>query len=114
MKNLTPRHIEKDESDRLGIKHGWYGIKVNGTLMTGPAPSHADCLKLIDALPMSRTAPPVPLDKVEPRGSPAIRSRGGNGEQPPHGTRIGLSRSAPGRSPPLRGRQDAEMPPDLG
>ena len=51
MKNLTPRHIEKDESDRLGIKHGWYGIKVNGTLMTGPAPSHADCLKLIDALP---------------------------------------------------------------
>jgi hypothetical protein len=47
----TPRHIEKDESDRRGIKHGWYGIKVNGTLMTGPAPSHADCLKLIDALP---------------------------------------------------------------
>jgi hypothetical protein len=48
MKNLTPRHIEKDESDRLGIKHGWYGIKVNGTLMTGPAPSHTECLKLID------------------------------------------------------------------
>jgi hypothetical protein len=50
MKNLTPRHIEEDESERLGIKHGWYGIKVNGTLMTGPAKSHQECLKLIDDL----------------------------------------------------------------
>ena len=47
---LTPRHILKDESDRLGIKHGWYGIKVNGTLMTGPSASQEDCLTQIDTL----------------------------------------------------------------
>lgn len=50
MDPLTPRHIEKDESDRLGIKHGWYGIKVNGTLMTGPSANQEDCLKQIDTL----------------------------------------------------------------
>ena len=51
MKNLSPRHIKKEESDRLGIQDGWYGIKVSGTLMTGPAASHDECQKLIDALP---------------------------------------------------------------
>ena len=50
MENLTPRHIEKDESARLGIKHGWYGIKVNGTLMTGPSSTEEDCLKSIGKL----------------------------------------------------------------
>ena len=49
-KDLTPRHIEKDESDRLGIKHGWYGIKLNGTLMIGPATSQDECLRQIDKL----------------------------------------------------------------
>ena len=51
---LTPRHIEQDESNRLGIKHGWYGIKVNGTLMTGPSVSQEECLKQIVKL----TGPP--------------------------------------------------------
>jgi hypothetical protein len=51
MKNLTPRHIQKDESDRLGIKNGWYGTKVNGTLVTGPWDSSEKCLKEIDQLP---------------------------------------------------------------
>jgi hypothetical protein len=51
---LTPRHIEQDESNRLGIKHGWYGIKVNGTLMTGPSASQEECLKQIVKL----TGPP--------------------------------------------------------
>ena len=79
MKNLTPRHIEKDESDRLGIKHGWYGIKVNGTLMTGPAPSHTECLKLIDALPDVPDQPSSATGKPEPQGSPAICAHGGDG-----------------------------------
>lgn len=50
MENLRPRHIQKDEADRLGIKHGWYGIKVQGTLMTGPSGSESDCLKHIEKL----------------------------------------------------------------
>jgi hypothetical protein len=51
MKNLTPRHVQKDESDRLGIKHGWYGAKVNGTLVNGPWTSADECLKKISQLP---------------------------------------------------------------
>jgi hypothetical protein len=50
MENLTPRHIQKDEADRLGIKHGWYGIKVQGTLMTGPSVNQGECLKHIEKL----------------------------------------------------------------
>jgi hypothetical protein len=50
MENLTSRHIQKDEADRLGIKHGWYGIKVQGTLMTGPSGSQSECLKHIEKL----------------------------------------------------------------
>jgi hypothetical protein len=56
MKNLTPRHIQRDESDRLGIKHGWYGIKVNGTLVTGPCSTQAECLKQIGKLAETTTA----------------------------------------------------------
>jgi hypothetical protein len=51
MKDLTPRHIQKDESDWLGIKPGWYGAKVNGTLVTGPWASSEECLKKIGQLP---------------------------------------------------------------
>ena len=58
MENLTPRHIQKDEADRLGIKHGWYGIKVQGTLMTGPSGSQSDCLKHIEKLTGGAASPP--------------------------------------------------------
>jgi hypothetical protein len=51
VKNLNTRHILKDESARLGIKHGWYGTRVNGTLMTGPSDSEEACLAAISALP---------------------------------------------------------------
>ena len=51
MKDLNTRHIQKDESDRLGIKHGWYGTRVNGTLMTGPSDNEEACLAAIKALP---------------------------------------------------------------
>jgi hypothetical protein len=51
MKNLSPRHIQKDESDWLGITPGWYGAKVNGTLVTGPWASSEQCQKEIDQLP---------------------------------------------------------------
>ena len=51
MKNPTSRHIQKDESARLGIKHGWYGAKVNGTLVTGPWASSEECLQKISQLP---------------------------------------------------------------
>lgn len=60
MEDLNPRHIEKDESARLGIEHGWYGTKVNGTLMTGPSATLEDCLAEIGERigPMARQALP--------------------------------------------------------
>ncbi len=51
MKNLNARHIDKDESTFLGIAHGWYGTRVNGTLMTGPSDSEEACQAAISALP---------------------------------------------------------------
>lgn len=50
MEDLNPRHFKKDESARLGIQHGWYGIKVSGTLMTGPSATLEECQTKINAL----------------------------------------------------------------
>jgi hypothetical protein len=50
MENLTPRQIQKSDADRLNIKPGWYGVKVSGTLVTGPCASKEDCLKQIAKL----------------------------------------------------------------
>jgi hypothetical protein len=51
MQNLTPRHIEAAESKILGIEQGWYGVKVSGTIMTGPVSTHEKCLETIGLLP---------------------------------------------------------------
>jgi hypothetical protein len=51
MQDLTPRHIKADEAKRLGIEHGWYGVKVSGTIVTGPSSTHAQCLENIGRLP---------------------------------------------------------------
>jgi hypothetical protein len=48
MENLTPRHIKDVESARMGIKAGWYGIKINGTLVTDRSASLEECLKQIE------------------------------------------------------------------
>jgi hypothetical protein len=47
MQNLSPRHVEKDESTRLGVESGWYGTKVSGTFVTGPHATENDCLRKI-------------------------------------------------------------------
>ena len=58
MQNLSPRHVEIDESLRLGVKSGWYSTKVSGTFVTGPHQSHADCL-----LKIAEIDPPPPKRK---------------------------------------------------
>ena len=50
MENLLPRQIKPVEAARLGIKDGWYGIKVNGTLMTEPFADLEECEKQIKKL----------------------------------------------------------------
>ena len=51
MQNLTPRLIETAESKVLGIEQGWYGVKVSGTIMTGPSSTLEKCLETIRLLP---------------------------------------------------------------
>ena len=47
MQNLSPRHVKKEESLRLGVVSGWYSTKVSGTFVSGPHDSEADCLRKI-------------------------------------------------------------------
>jgi hypothetical protein len=47
MQNLSPRHVKKEESLRLGVVSGWYATKVSGTFVSGPHDSEADCLRKI-------------------------------------------------------------------
>jgi hypothetical protein len=51
MQDLTPRLIEAAESKILGIEQGWYGVKVSGTIMTGPSSTREKCLETIGLLP---------------------------------------------------------------
>ena len=50
MESLLPRQIKPVEAARLGIKDGWYGIKVNGTLMTERFADLEECEKQIKKL----------------------------------------------------------------
>jgi len=47
MQNLSPRHVDTEESLRLGVASGWYSTKVSGTFVSGPHDSEADCLRSI-------------------------------------------------------------------
>jgi hypothetical protein len=48
MQNLTPRHINELESDRRGVKDGWYSINGAGKLGCGPFENREDCLSAIN------------------------------------------------------------------
>jgi hypothetical protein len=47
MQHLSPRHVQIDESLRLGVESGWYSTKVSGTFVSGPHDTEADCLRRI-------------------------------------------------------------------
>lgn len=44
MRNLTPRHINEQESDNRSIKEGWYAMRRNGSLRLGPFSSREQCV----------------------------------------------------------------------
>jgi hypothetical protein len=50
MQNLLARHVQTEESLRLGVQSGWYGTKVSGTFVTGPHATQEDCLSKIAEL----------------------------------------------------------------
>jgi hypothetical protein len=50
MKNIAPRHINEVESDRRGVKDGWYLVNASGKLGNGPFLKREDCLADIKRL----------------------------------------------------------------
>jgi hypothetical protein len=44
MKNIAPQHINDVESDRRGVKDGWYAVNAAGKLGNGPFSNREDCL----------------------------------------------------------------------
>jgi hypothetical protein len=50
MQNLMSRHVQAEESLRLGVEAGWYITKVSGTFITGPHASQDVCLTKIAEL----------------------------------------------------------------
>jgi hypothetical protein len=50
MQTLSARHVQTEESLRLGVVSGWYGVKVSGTFVTGPHVTQEDCLSKIAEL----------------------------------------------------------------
>ncbi len=57
MQNLTPRHINELESDRRGVKDGWYSINGGGKLGCGPFENREDCLSAINRQSSNRCLP---------------------------------------------------------
>ena len=47
---LSPRHVELEESLRLGVVSGWYSTKVSGTFVTGPHLTREECVLKIAEL----------------------------------------------------------------
>jgi hypothetical protein len=60
MQNLSPRHVQTEESLRLGVASGWYSTKVSGTFVSGPHDSEADCLRKIAEIDPSSVKPRKP------------------------------------------------------
>ena len=44
MNKPIPLYINDDQSDRRGIKNGWYEVHENGKLGSGPFSNREDCL----------------------------------------------------------------------
>ena len=62
MQILSPRHVDTEESLRLGVISGWYSTKVSGTFVSGPHDSEDDCLRRIAEInpPLPKGAKPAP------------------------------------------------------
>lgn len=45
---LTSRHVKPEEAVRLGVKSGWYSIKVSGTFVSGPHLTNEDSQRSIE------------------------------------------------------------------
>jgi len=58
---LTPRHVQPEESLRLGVESGWYSTKVSGTFVTGPHATQEECAsKILELNPPPAKRRPLP------------------------------------------------------
>jgi hypothetical protein len=53
METPSARFVDEPESKRLGIAHGWYGVRVSGTLVTAACSTQDECIEAISRLPKS-------------------------------------------------------------
>jgi hypothetical protein len=44
----APHHVNENKSDMRGIKPGWYAIKNDGNLSSGPFPDPEGCIERIN------------------------------------------------------------------
>jgi hypothetical protein len=51
MTNVTARHVNETESDRRGIKGGWYAISQMGKVCSGRFSNREDCQAHIEQEP---------------------------------------------------------------
>ncbi|MGB3447176.1 MAG: hypothetical protein WBA48_10800 [Xanthobacteraceae bacterium] len=56
MRGLSSRHVELEESRRLGVEPGWYTTKISGTFVTGPHATHPEAARKI----LELNPPPIP------------------------------------------------------
>jgi hypothetical protein len=46
LNHFAPYYINEHQSDMRGIKDGWYAMKKDGNLASGPFASREDCLSV--------------------------------------------------------------------
>jgi hypothetical protein len=53
----TPLHVNENKSDMRSIKPGWYAMDEDGSLSSGPFPSHEECVRRISNATLATSDP---------------------------------------------------------
>ncbi|GEM_PF-2456699 len=61
MRGLLSRHVDLEESRRLGVEPGWYTTKISGTFVTGPHATQPEAVRKI----LELNPPPVSARKLK-------------------------------------------------
>ncbi len=52
-----PLHVNENKSNVQSIKPGWYAMEKNGSLPSGPFPSHEECVRRISKTTLATSDP---------------------------------------------------------
>jgi len=53
----TALHVNENKSDMRSIKPGWYAMDEDGSLSSGPFPSHEECVRRISNTTLATSDP---------------------------------------------------------